>query len=156
MRLAASLLFKFDSVVLVLRVPHRQRRAALARGQLRVIRPQFLVRGRLAVVRQIAQEQEGQHIIAEVVRVHRPAQLVSDAPEDVAQLLLILFCHFVLFAYMNCRVFLGSCLIVCLNLNCQGLLDSCRYIQLRHMPPSIKRFSRAISALNSSSVGNIR
>lgn len=38
---------------------------------------------------EVAQEEEGQHVVAEIVRVHRPAQLVGDAPEGVAQLFLI-------------------------------------------------------------------
>ena len=44
---------------------------------------------RLVVVRAVAQEEKGQHVVAEVVRIHGPAQLVGDAPEGVAQLLLV-------------------------------------------------------------------
>lgn len=36
---------------------------------------------------------KGQHVIAEIVRVHRPAKLVRDAPERVAQLFLMGFGH---------------------------------------------------------------
>ena len=41
---------------------------------------------RLVVVGEVAQEEEGKHVVAEVVRIHGPAQLVGDAPEGVAQL----------------------------------------------------------------------
>ncbi len=93
MGLAAHLLFKFFRVVRVLRVPHRQQGAAVAGGQLRVVRPEFFLRCCFVVVREVAQEQEGQHVIAEIVRIHRAAQLVGDAPEDIAQLFLVLFGH---------------------------------------------------------------
>jgi hypothetical protein len=43
----------------------------------------------LVVGGEIAQEEEGQHVVAEVVHIHRPAQLVGDAPKGVAQLLLV-------------------------------------------------------------------
>ena len=77
---AAHLLFELGGVARILRIPHRQRRATVAGLQLRVIRPQFLFCRRLVVIGQITQEQEGQHVIAEIVRVHRPAQLVGNAP----------------------------------------------------------------------------
>ena len=47
----------------------------------------------MVVVGKVAEEPEGQHVVAEVVRVHRPAQLVGDAPEGVAQLFLIRVSH---------------------------------------------------------------
>ena len=91
MHLAAHLLFELGHVVGVVRIPDRQRHPpVVARWQfVGVIRPQFLLRRRLVVVREVAQEQEGQHVIAEIVRVHRPAQLVGDAPEGFAQLFLV-------------------------------------------------------------------
>ena len=39
------------------------------------------------------QEQEGQHVVAEVVRVHRAAQLVGDGPEGLAQFLFFELSH---------------------------------------------------------------
>ena len=94
MCLAAHLLFELGGVTRILRIPHRQWwRATVAGPQLRVIRPQFLLRRRLVVVRQVTQEQKGQHVIAEIVRVHRPAQLIGNAPQGVAQLFLIVFGH---------------------------------------------------------------
>lgn len=42
----------------------------------------------------MAHEEIGQHVVAEVVRIHRPAQLVRDAPEGVAQLLLVGVGHY--------------------------------------------------------------
>ena len=64
------------------------------RGQGGIIFAEFLLRRRLVVVREVAQEEKGQHVVAEVVRVHRPAQLVGDAPEGFAQLFLVLVVHF--------------------------------------------------------------
>ena len=48
---------------------------------------------RLVVVGEVAQEEEGQHVVAEVVRIHGPPQLVGDAPEGVAELFLVLLGH---------------------------------------------------------------
>ena len=53
----------------------------------------LLFRRRLVVVREVAKEQESQHIVAEIIRVHRPAQLVGDAPEGLAQLFLVVTTH---------------------------------------------------------------
>ena len=47
----------------------------------------------LVVGGEIAQEEEGQHVVAKVVSIHRTAQLIGDAPEGVAQLFLVLFSH---------------------------------------------------------------
>ena len=58
-----------------------------------VVPPQFLLRRRLVIVREVAQEQERQHVVAEIVRVHRAAQLVGDGPEGLAQLFLVLVVH---------------------------------------------------------------
>ena len=43
--------------------------------------------------REVSQEQEGQHAIAEVVRVHRTAKLVGDFPKSVAELFLVGVVH---------------------------------------------------------------
>ena len=51
--------------------------------------PQLLLRRHLIVVGEIAQEEVGQHVVAEVIRIHGPAQLVGDAPEGIAQLFLV-------------------------------------------------------------------
>ena len=48
-----------------------------------------VVRCRLVVVREVTQEKERQHVVAEVIRIHRAAQLVGDAPERAAQLFLV-------------------------------------------------------------------
>ena len=80
-------------VVHVVRIPQRQWHLADVAADIGVILPQFLLRRRLVVVREVAQEEEGQHVVAEVVRIHRPAQLVGDAPEGVAQLFLIFVGH---------------------------------------------------------------
>lgn len=94
-RLATHLLFKLGDVFGVVRVPHGQRDAAVVTtgGDLGIVPPQFLLCGGLVVVREVAQEQERQHVVAEVVRIHRPAQLIGDVPERFAQLFLFLFGH---------------------------------------------------------------
>ena len=88
--LAAHLLLELRDVVRVVRIPERQRHAAGVCGELGIVLPQFLLRRRLVVVREVAQEEEGQHVVAEIVRIHRPAQLVGDVPEGLAQLFLVL------------------------------------------------------------------
>ena len=55
------------------------------------IRAQFLLRSLLVIVRKVAQEEVRQHVIAEVVRVHRAAQLVGDGSEGFAEFLFINF-----------------------------------------------------------------
>ena len=89
MHIAPHLLLEGRDVVHVVGVPERQRHLAGVAVHIGVIPPQLLPRRRLVVVGEIAQEEEGQHVIAEVVRVHRPAQLVGDAPKRVAQLFLV-------------------------------------------------------------------
>ncbi|QEG33340.1 hypothetical protein Pr1d_06010 [Bythopirellula goksoeyrii] len=54
---------------------------------------QFLARRLLIVVRELAQKQEREHVIAKVVRVHRPAEIVGDGPEDFAELFLVVVGH---------------------------------------------------------------
>ena len=90
MHLAAHLFFKFVNVVGIAVVPHLQGECvAVCISVIRVIRPQFpLCRG-FIIVRQVAQEQEREHVVAEVVRVHGAAQLVGNAPEGIAQLSLV-------------------------------------------------------------------
>jgi len=73
MHLAAHLLLELWHVRRVGLVPRGQRHARVIRRQRRIVRPQLLLRRRLVVVRQIAQEQECQHVIAEIIRVHRAA-----------------------------------------------------------------------------------
>jgi hypothetical protein len=95
-RLAAHLFFELDYIAWVLSVPHGQRRAAITWGQSRIVLSQLLLRRSLVVVRKVAQEEEGEHIVAEVVRVHRAAQLIGDSPEDSAKSSLVVFGHRVL------------------------------------------------------------
>ena len=94
MHLAAHLLLELGDVVRV--VAHTRAPAAPARSSppdIGVIPAQLLLRRRLVVVGEVAQEEEGQHVVAEVVRIHRPAQLVGDVPEGFAQLFLVVFVH---------------------------------------------------------------
>ena len=93
MHLAPHLLLELRDVVHVVRIPKRQRHLAGVAAHIGVILAQFLLRRRLVIVREVAQEEEGQHVVAEIVRIHRPAQLVGDAPEGVAQLFLVGVAH---------------------------------------------------------------
>ena len=93
MHLAAHLLFERGDVGDVICIPQRQRDLVGLPADIRVITPQFLLRRRLVVVREITQEEEREHIVAEVIRIHGPAQLVGDTPQRVAELLLIGFSH---------------------------------------------------------------
>jgi hypothetical protein len=54
---------------------------------------EFLFCSGLIVIGQIAKEQERQHVIAEIVRVHGSAKIVGDFPEGVAKLFLVGFDH---------------------------------------------------------------
>ena len=40
-------------------------------------------------LREVAQKEEGKHVVAKIIRVHRSAQLIGDAPERAAELFLI-------------------------------------------------------------------
>ena len=95
MRLAPHLLLERGHVGGVVRIPHRQRRLAAVAdgGRVGIVGAQFLLRGFLVVPGQVAQEQEGQHVVAEVVGVHRAAQLVGDGPQGLAELFLVFVVH---------------------------------------------------------------
>ena len=88
---AAQELFKLRHIVGVGFVPCLER--GTSGSGFGPVRPKFLPRRSLVGVRQIAQEKEGKHIVAEVVRVHGAAQLVGNGPEGRAQLFLRLFGH---------------------------------------------------------------
>jgi len=87
--LAPHLFLEIHHVAGVVGIPDCQRHAGIAGGDGGIVPPQFLLRRLLVVVREVAQEEEGQHVVAEIVRVHRPAQLVGDVPEGLAQLSLV-------------------------------------------------------------------
>lgn len=87
--LAAHLLLEGRDVVRVVGIPQGQRHAAVVGRQRGIIFAEFLPGRRLVVVREVAQKEEGKHVVAEVVRIHRPAQLVGDSPKGGAQLLLV-------------------------------------------------------------------
>ena len=95
MRLEPHLLLEGRHVVGVPIVPDRQGGSpAVADGvRVRVVAPEFLLRGLLVIVREVAEKQEREHVVAEIVRVHRPPELIGDGPERAAELLLIVFCH---------------------------------------------------------------
>ncbi len=92
-RLAPHLRLEVGHIVGIVRVPHRQRRALIVIRQLRVIRPQLASCRRLEVIRQVAQKQERQHVIAEIVGVHGAAQLIRNAPEGLAEVAALVFGH---------------------------------------------------------------
>ena len=89
MHFAAHLFLEFRDIVRVVRIPQRQRHTPVVRAESRIIFPKFLLRRYLIIVREIAQKEERQHVVTEIVRIHRPAQLIGDIPEGSAQLLLI-------------------------------------------------------------------
>ena len=95
MRFEPHLLLERRNIAGVLLVPDRQGGPpAVADGdRVRVVAPEFLLRGLLVVVRQVAEEQEREHVVAEVVRVHRPAKLIGDGPERLAKPFLVLVSH---------------------------------------------------------------
>jgi hypothetical protein len=132
MHLAPHLPLELRDVVDVVRIPQCQRHLAGVAAHIRVILAQLLLRGRLVVVREIAEEEEGQHVVAEIIRIHRPAQLVGDAPEGVAQLLLVGVGHRKNLPWLRSSSLLiwqlpslPNSLPPQLGLNRQGFLDSC-------------------------------
>ena len=88
-RLAPHLFFELGHIVEVFFIPRCQGRAAVVGIRHGIILAQFFFRRRFVVVGKIAQEKEGEHVVAEIIRIHRPAQLIGDAPEGVAQLFLV-------------------------------------------------------------------
>ena len=95
MRLEPHLLLERRRVAGVLLVPDRQGGApAVADGVgVGVIAPEFFLRGLLVIVREVAKKEKRQHVVAKVIRVHRPAELIGDDPERFAELLLIVLSH---------------------------------------------------------------
>ena len=95
MRLETHLLLEVRHIIGVLLVPDRQGGPpAVADGvRVGVVAPEFLLRGLLVVVREVAEEQEREHVVAEVVRVHRSTELVCDGPERFAKLFLVVLGH---------------------------------------------------------------
>lgn len=59
---------------------------------------QILLRRRLVIVNEAAQEGEGQHGVVKVIRIHRHAQWGGESPQGVAQLFLVGVGHVVLFS----------------------------------------------------------
>lgn len=104
MHLAAHHLLKLLGIFGVLRIPDGQGRTAIARRKLGPVGAELRLGGFLVIVRQIAQEKERQHVVAEVIGVHRPAQLVGDGPEGLAQLRLLLLGH----AVVSCASAAGN------------------------------------------------
>ena len=81
MHLAADLLLELRDVFRIGGIPQGQRHAAVVSIDLGIVLP-----GRdLVVVREISQEEEGQHVVAEVIRIHGTAQLICDAPKSIAE-----------------------------------------------------------------------
>ena len=93
MHLAAHLLLEVRHVLLVRGIPQRQRHIPAVAVHLGIVLPQLLLDRGLVVVRQVTKEQERQHVVAEVVRVHRSAQLVRDGPESLAEFFLSVVDH---------------------------------------------------------------
>ncbi len=84
MDLAAHLFLEIDDVARVVGIPEREGHAAVIGLNFGVILAEFLLCGGLVVVREVPQEKEGEHVIAEVIRVHGAAELIGDVPERLA------------------------------------------------------------------------
>jgi hypothetical protein len=84
MHLTAHLFLEFGDVIRIVGIPEGQRHATVVCISRGIVFTQRLLRRRLVIVRKVAQEEEGQHVVAEIVRVHRPAQLVGDVPKGFA------------------------------------------------------------------------
>ena len=93
MHLAAHLLLELRDVFRIGGIPQGQRHAALVSIDLGIVLPQLLLGRDLVVVREISQEEEGQHVVAEVIRIHGTPQLVCDAPKSIAELFLVGVVH---------------------------------------------------------------
>ncbi len=93
MRLEPHLMLECRNVTGIPVVPDRQGWAASAAARARVVAPKLFPRGLLVVVREVAEEQEREHVIAEVIRVHRSAELVRDGPERLAKLFMLVLRH---------------------------------------------------------------
>jgi hypothetical protein len=89
MHLATHLLFKRGNVFRIVSIPHSQRHTAFVTIDLGIVLPQFLFRSDFVVIGEISQEEKRQHVIAEVIRVHRTAKLIGDVPEGLAELFLV-------------------------------------------------------------------
>lgn len=93
MHLEAHLFFKFSAITGIVVVPELQRRGAGLLPAIREVRAQLFFGGGFVVVGEVAQEEEGEHVVAEIVGVHGSAKLVGNAPEGSAHLFLVLFGH---------------------------------------------------------------
>lgn len=82
----AHLVFEELDVARILRIPHFERRAAAVfrLGGIGIFVAQNPFDIGFVVVREIAQKEERQHVVAEVVGVHGAAQVVGDAPQGFA------------------------------------------------------------------------
>ncbi len=95
MGFAAHLRLEFRHIIRVPVIPDRQGGPAAVTDCIRIgiIVPEFLPRGFLVAVRKIPEKQKGQHVVTEIVRVHRPAELVGNGPERLAKLFLFVLRH---------------------------------------------------------------
>ena len=93
MRLDPHLLLEVRHVAGVPLVPHRQGGPPTVADGVGVVAPEFLAGGLLVIVREVAEKKEREHVVAKIVRVHRPAELIGDGPECFAKLFLVLISH---------------------------------------------------------------
>jgi hypothetical protein len=104
--------------------------------------------------RSLAEEEERQHVVSEVVRIHRPAKIVGDLPKGMAELLIICVVHDVKAEWVSRkdaetpRVF-DSLLIVFSSLLC--VFASLR--ETRLLPIRAKSWDVAASVVTNGTVG---
>ena len=93
MRLEPHLFLEVRRVAGVPFVPDGQRRPPAIVDVVGVVAPEFLFRGLFVIVREVAQKQEREHVIAKIVGVHRSAEPVGDGPQRPAELFSVLVGH---------------------------------------------------------------
>lgn len=81
---AAHLFFKGGNVFRVVVIPELEWGEGGCGRDFRVIRAKLAAGGGFVVIGEVAEEEEGEHVVAEVVGVHSAAQLVGDAPQGGA------------------------------------------------------------------------
>jgi len=86
-------LFKSLNILPIDLIPDFQRDERTVRFQFGIIMSQFSLRCGFEVAGEVVQEEKGEHVVAEISRIHRPAQLVRDGPEGFAELGLVGVTH---------------------------------------------------------------
>ena len=92
MNFAPHLFFELLGILGVLAIPQGQGRGGRGRSGGEVVTEFFFGRS-FVVVGQVAQKEEGEHVVAKVVGVHRTPQVVGNSPKGVTEFFLIFGGH---------------------------------------------------------------